>query len=304
MPTVLIQGLPAARATDILICVGPPDVIMKGSAGVFIGKLPAARMLDSCAHGGMILLGCFTVLIGETGGGGGGGGGGAGGGTSPMAQVLADVAAGKSKTIVIDGDLAFKADALVALANILATPSGQEWLGQMQTNGQSITIHKGAPGQNDCTPRDGATAANHKPAGSDINWDPGTTRLNGFSDDVANAGNDTILFHEMVHGLHNANGDQRNGPTESFGQLGGGSQRGEERSTVGAPADVLQPDGTTRPVQQVGPPPGDAPTAQQTDYNGTGPGQNYPTENSYRRDRGIPERPSYYPTGWAGGVPW
>lgn len=78
-PTVLIGGLPAARASDMLTCVGPPDLIAKGSAGVFIGSMPAARMLDNCAHGGVIVLGCFTVLIGETGGGGGGGGGGAGG---------------------------------------------------------------------------------------------------------------------------------------------------------------------------------------------------------------------------------
>src|ERR1700693_5859327 len=43
-PTVLIGSLPAARVTDMLICVGPPDVIVKGSAGVFIGGPPAARV--------------------------------------------------------------------------------------------------------------------------------------------------------------------------------------------------------------------------------------------------------------------
>ena len=63
-PTVLIGGLPAARATDMCVCVGPPDNILKGSATVLIGSMPAARVMDSCAHGGMILLGCPTVLIG------------------------------------------------------------------------------------------------------------------------------------------------------------------------------------------------------------------------------------------------
>jgi len=62
-PTVLIQALPAARVSDLLVCVGPPDVIAKGSAGVLIGGLPAARLSDTCAHGGVIVLGCFTVLI-------------------------------------------------------------------------------------------------------------------------------------------------------------------------------------------------------------------------------------------------
>ena len=63
-PTVLIGKLPAARMTDMAVCVGPPDVIVKGSATVLIGKMPAARMGDMTAHGGTIVLGCFTVLIG------------------------------------------------------------------------------------------------------------------------------------------------------------------------------------------------------------------------------------------------
>jgi uncharacterized Zn-binding protein involved in type VI secretion len=61
--TVLIGGLPAARATDMCTCFGPPDVIAMGSTKVLIKGLPAARVLDPTAHGGMIVLGCFTVLI-------------------------------------------------------------------------------------------------------------------------------------------------------------------------------------------------------------------------------------------------
>ncbi|MCW5768005.1 MAG: PAAR domain-containing protein [Phycisphaeraceae bacterium] len=63
-PNVLIGGLPAARASDMAVCVGPPDVIAKGSGTVLIGGMPAARMGDTTAHGGTIILGCFTVLIG------------------------------------------------------------------------------------------------------------------------------------------------------------------------------------------------------------------------------------------------
>ncbi len=75
-PTVLIGGVPAAVMGDMCTCVGPPDTIVLGSTGVLIGGKPAARMGDQCAHGGSIVLGCMTVLIGETGSGGGGGGGG------------------------------------------------------------------------------------------------------------------------------------------------------------------------------------------------------------------------------------
>lgn len=80
-PKVLIGGLPAARVGDKAFCVGPPDVIAKGSPTVLIGNMMAARQGDSTVHGGVIVLGCMTVMIGEAGGGGGGGaGGGAGGG--------------------------------------------------------------------------------------------------------------------------------------------------------------------------------------------------------------------------------
>ncbi len=63
-PNVLIGNMPAARLSDMVTCVGPPDTIIKGSATVLIGSMPAARVLDSTAHGGVIMLGCFTVLIG------------------------------------------------------------------------------------------------------------------------------------------------------------------------------------------------------------------------------------------------
>ena len=63
-PTVLIGGMPAARVGDMATCVGPPDSIILGSTTVLIGGMPAARMGDSTAHGGTIVAGEPTVLIG------------------------------------------------------------------------------------------------------------------------------------------------------------------------------------------------------------------------------------------------
>lgn len=64
VPTVLIGKMPAATATSMCVCVGPPDIIAMGSATVLVGKMPAARMGDTCAHGGTV-VGCFpTVMIG------------------------------------------------------------------------------------------------------------------------------------------------------------------------------------------------------------------------------------------------
>jgi len=62
--TVLIGGLPAARVGDMATCVGPPDTIVLGSFTVFTMKMPQARIGDMTAHGGNIVLGCFTVLVG------------------------------------------------------------------------------------------------------------------------------------------------------------------------------------------------------------------------------------------------
>jgi uncharacterized Zn-binding protein involved in type VI secretion len=62
--TVLIGGMPAAVVGDMAVCTGPPDTIVQGSATVLIGGKPAARMGDLTAHGGSIVAGDPTVLIG------------------------------------------------------------------------------------------------------------------------------------------------------------------------------------------------------------------------------------------------
>lgn len=63
-PTVLIGGQPAAVVGDTCLCTGPPDQVAMGSSSVFIGGKSAARMGDTTVHGGKIVQGCMTVLIG------------------------------------------------------------------------------------------------------------------------------------------------------------------------------------------------------------------------------------------------
>ncbi len=62
--TVLIGGMPAARVGDMCLCVGPPDVIAMGAFTVLIGGMPAAQMGSLTAHGGTVVLGCPTVMVG------------------------------------------------------------------------------------------------------------------------------------------------------------------------------------------------------------------------------------------------
>ncbi|MCC7267705.1 MAG: PAAR domain-containing protein [Caulobacteraceae bacterium] len=63
-PTVIVGGMPQARVTDMCTCVGPPDMIAKGSATVIVMGLPAARIGDMTVHGGVIVTGFPTVIIG------------------------------------------------------------------------------------------------------------------------------------------------------------------------------------------------------------------------------------------------
>lgn len=101
-PTVITVGMPQARVGDMAICVGPPDTIAVGSATVLVNGRPAARMGDATVHGGVIVVGAPTVLIGDGGGSGGPGSGGstvmAGGASgfpNPSAQAKALIAAAK-----------------------------------------------------------------------------------------------------------------------------------------------------------------------------------------------------------------
>ncbi|HFQ5256847.1 TPA: PAAR domain-containing protein [Vibrio vulnificus] len=64
---VMINGVPAARKGDSMVCVGPPDSIKQGSSSVFINGKPAARMFDATNHGGVIIGGSTNVFIGDAG---------------------------------------------------------------------------------------------------------------------------------------------------------------------------------------------------------------------------------------------
>ena len=64
VPTVITCGMPQSVVGNLCLCVGPPDSIVKGSATVTVGGMPAARMGDSTAHGGSITSGAPTVMIG------------------------------------------------------------------------------------------------------------------------------------------------------------------------------------------------------------------------------------------------
>ncbi|OED34893.1 hypothetical protein AB832_06735 [Flavobacteriaceae bacterium (ex Bugula neritina AB1)] len=62
--TVLFNNKPAATLVSMCTCVGPPDTIAQGNPTVFINGKPAACVGDMTAHGGIIVSGEATILIG------------------------------------------------------------------------------------------------------------------------------------------------------------------------------------------------------------------------------------------------
>lgn len=270
--TVLIGGLPAACIGDICMCVGPPDVIVMAAFTVLVGGRPVARLGDMTAHGGVIMLGCFTVLIGGPGGGGGAGGaGGVAGGSGPNGMPVTtvpsllgndDIKVGNS--IVIEGTPEFQQKVLDRLNKMASTKSGRDLLERIDKSGKTMTI-KEYPGDDnsDCAPDDWQKAtAKGKPVyygdgspkntwlglgpqeigtgeGSDctVRLNPDLTLPNSANGPVPN---DAILFHEMTHGVHDMEGTTDCAPVSGWDTK-------EEQSTIssGSPseADYLKEQG-------------------------------------------------------------
>jgi uncharacterized Zn-binding protein involved in type VI secretion len=62
--TTIICGSVSATVGSMCVCVGPPDSIVLGSFTVLISGMPAAKIGSTTAHGGSVVVGAPTVLIG------------------------------------------------------------------------------------------------------------------------------------------------------------------------------------------------------------------------------------------------
>ncbi|MFO0553108.1 MAG: PAAR domain-containing protein [Polyangiaceae bacterium] len=64
---VITGYMPQGRVGDTLICVPATDKVAMGSPTVIVNNKQAARLGDPTAHGGKLVSGCPTVIIGESG---------------------------------------------------------------------------------------------------------------------------------------------------------------------------------------------------------------------------------------------
>lgn len=290
-PTVLTGGQPQARVSDMATCMGPPDVIAMGAATVLVQGLPAARIGDNTAHGGAIVVGLPTVLIG--------------GPTftaRPVQMVFRlrfgwppwewRMTYGSGIEIRPDpNDPTYQSRALAALIRLDTTPTMRRAFDAVEASGHTVTIENYHPGPGDdpynayCTPHDNNALVPGKGSDSTVTWNPDVHGFGppGTTPDWQQPGSDVILGHEFIHATHNATGNHGDN------WQGDDVAVNEERNTVGLPAQTYNYPGHS--------------------YNGTAlpdtTGQPY-TENQLRQDyrnNGIsspvtgnpPEaRPSYY----------
>jgi uncharacterized Zn-binding protein involved in type VI secretion len=192
-PTVMEGDQPDARILDLAQCVGPPDPIAQGSATVLVGGLPTARMLDPTSHGGVIMLGLPTVIVG-----------------GPV--VAMGVSPGSTKPFI----LALQ----TALSQILPTPSGVEWLRQMAATGHKITFQQVIDDSGFCQ-QSGDLDKGGASSGSDslIGWNPSRHILDPALPGTQGVpGAAVLLAVGLVAALENATGNMQGkegGPTEN-----------------------------------------------------------------------------------------
>ncbi len=283
-----------ASISDMHVCPVPvpvpphgPGFVTRGSRSVNIGNLPAARMGDevfeACGGQDPIAIGCPTVNIGD--GGGGGAFGLVRGATTPAAAVgfEADGSVYFGPNIVIVGDAEFQARTVEYLATLASTPAGKALLDDIAACGHTITIVEGADvSQNTAVPTDGNMSNpdmwNGNGTDVTVTYYPGAANLYNSGEDWDSCPPEVGLGHELIHGIHIADGDlpgdPGRGPTLSDGT--DRDRANEEARTIGLEEDPYNglPDYSGEPEKP------------------DEPGRPY-TENKIRKALGLPTRVSY-----------
>lgn len=237
-PNVITGGLPQARVTDKAYCVGPPDVIVKGSMTVLVNNLPAARIGDQTIHGGVIVTGMPTVLIGDMGG---GSAGTLGSSSVDPAKVLIDKIKDGKSNIKIEGDDAYKKATLAALETLSKSPTGLKLLQALDSSGKTTTIEMTEPGKGNTEDavvfndglRDPAIGKAGPGTDTVVHFNPDRDKIDG--EDWMTRDPAIGLGHELIHAHHDTRGTTDGRPSVSYKDADGNdrSAPGYELQTVG-----------------------------------------------------------------------
>jgi type VI secretion system secreted protein VgrG len=226
---VLTCAMPQARITDMAICVGPIDMIIQGAFTVLVGGLPAARMGDMTVHGGVIVTGCFTVLIGDDNSCEGGSSQDASGPTNVLVAEQENAYIGElkeggykdkkndqkkptdsanyGKAIKIKGSEEFQKKVLADLAAIKKTVTGAKLLDALDKSGKTVMIEQTNGGNST-----GGFTSEAK--SKDGDWGNGSDSTIKYNPDLKAISTNKWgtrppaigLAHELIHSKHAAEG--------------------------------------------------------------------------------------------------
>jgi len=229
--TVLVGDMPQSRETDTLICVGPPDMVAMGCPTVMVGMAGAAGLLGTLK--GLALAGLAMVkrVVGTG---------------YPRATIdgKGNVVTQYDSQITIEGSSVYQATVVADLNRFLSSPTGQRWAPAYSKAGRHLTIRPVPAGQqqnnggttraspNDALIRVNPDGTESRGAGSDsiITYNPSYTGYyRGEDGNTYKSPPHETLGHEMIHSLHNANGENRRNIPDN--QPNGDNQ--EEARTIG-----------------------------------------------------------------------
>lgn len=293
--TVWVGGVPQSKVGDTLICVGPPDTLAVGELTVLVGSAGGGAGFGAILAGLMAGLGNFL-------------------GGYPRAELDSNgnIVTQYNSQITIEGSPEYQAAVCADLDRFLATEAGQRWAEQYPGTGRHITIRPIPAG--DQQDNGGATRVSPNDALIHVNPDGTETRGSG-SDTIIDynpsytgyyTGEDgntyaaapyETLGHEMIHGLHNGNGENRRNIPDT--QPNGDNQ--EEARTIGVHgfeneepserqlSEELRGPGSARPDHD------SVPRSVFQDENGVWHDTNYNSDGTVASDTVIPAPPGGAP---------
>jgi hypothetical protein len=165
-----------------------PDLLVMGSMTVLVNGLPWVGVTDVTAHGGAVIVGAATVIVG-------------------------DLPFKPPSNLEMKGPAEFKNKAIRDLFLLSSTPSGKRLLARIEASGQQVTLTPEADPHNSfCSATSWADAKAGRPTGSTVKYNPdvaiyGYDRAGG----AISMPPQVVLGHEMVHALNNAEGTHKMG---------------------------------------------------------------------------------------------
>ena len=258
-----------ASLSDMHTCPIPvpathgPGFVTRGSSTVNIGNLPAARQNDrvfeACGGADPIAMGCPTVNIGD------GGVSGAFGlarnaSTSPTAIGFElDQSVFFGPNIVIVGSTEFQVKTARFLTTLAGTPSGRALFRDIAASGNTITIVEGQDiSQNTAAPANGVfndpDMWNGNGTDVTVTYYPERANIYNSGEDWDSCPPEVGLGHELIHGIHIADGDLPGDPTQGSTLTDGTDvdRANEEARTIGMEEDPMNglPDYTGEPYSE------------------------------------------------------